>query len=146
MKVLNLLLITFLCTTVNATGSDHDHDFNRFRDREPSTQTSSGETVTWIGSIGDDWDSHNEHQHDLKFTRQNDGKSFDLESKPLMTLHHERERNLLVEITAVRTPKFLFWGNNLIVKEFKVLKELETVPHQPIEQRRRIESPHFSRI
>lgn len=144
MKFLNLFLLVFGFSFANAAGIDRD-PLSSFRDRTTVSQTPSGESIKWVGTISDESLAHNEHRHFLKFTRKSDGESFDLDSKSLMTLHHDREKNFLVEITAIRTPRFLFWGNNLIVKDFRILEELESVPHKELERPIR-ESPLSNRI
>ncbi len=146
MKFLNLLSFIFGVSFANAAGIDHDHELNGLRKRSAASQSLSGDSITWVGTISDESFAHNEHRHNLRFTRETDGKTFDIESESLMTLHHDRERNFLVEITAIKTPKFLFWGNNLIVKDFKVLEELESVPHRVNERPRFRESPISNRI
>jgi len=90
------------------------------------------EIVKWIGTVKGDSSQHTtEHNHELRFIKQSDQEEFDIvESPKLVTLHHKNEKNYLMEIEAEKTPRFLFWGGNLIVKKFKVLKELESVPHQ----------------
>lgn len=147
MKLFNLFLIVFFSFNVaNAGGiGDHDHTLIGLRNQSTASQEPSGDPVTWVGVISDEEFSHNEHRHNLRFTRKSDGKSFDLESKSLMTLHHDKEKNFLVEVTGIKTPGFLFWGNNLIVKDFKVLGELESVPHQNVVRPIR-ESPLSGRI
>ncbi len=89
------------------------------------------EIVKWIGEVKDEASDHTtEHQHSLEFTKKDNGKEYDIVDSPeLVKLHHETEKNYLVEIEAEKTPRFLFWGGNLIVKNFKVLEETAVVPH-----------------
>lgn len=100
-------------------------------DRTPAK--SEPEIVTWVGEIKDEASDHTtEHRHALKFIKKDDGKKYSIVDSPeLVKLHHETEKNYLVEIEAEKTPRFLFWGGNLIVKNFKVLHELASVPHLP---------------
>lgn len=94
----------------------------------------AGEIVRWTGTVSEEDGYHyNEHEfgHSLEFIRQNDGKSFDVvDSQELEAVHIQKEKNLLVEIEAEKTDRFLFWGGNLIVKNFKVLDELDEIPHR----------------
>ena len=107
-----------------------------FRDRDfPSDRSKkverNYEKVKWVGYIEADGSHTSKHYHDLDFVRQSDGESFDVIKSPaLEKIHCDTEKRLLVEIEAERTPKVLFWGNNLIVKKFTVLEELEPVPHK----------------
>lgn len=104
------------------------------RDRSvASAKTSAPEIVKWIGEISDSSSEHTTtHGHSLEFVNKETGNSYDIVDSPeLVKLHHESEKNYLVEIEAEKTPRFLFWGNNLIVKNFKVLDETASVPHLP---------------
>ena len=92
---------------------------------------SEPEIVKWVGEIKDEASDHTtEHGHSLEFVKKDDGKEYDIVDSPeLVKLHHETEKNYLVEVEAEKTPRFLFWGGNLIVKNFKVLEETASVPH-----------------
>jgi hypothetical protein len=98
-------------------------------DRKPAKY--EPEIVKWVGEIKDEASDHTtEHQHALEFVKKDDGKVYDIvESPELVKLHHETEKNYLVEIEAEKKPRFLFWGGNLIVKNFTVLEETASVPH-----------------
>lgn len=87
--------------------------------------------VRWTGVIKDsDFYHTTDHRHQLEFIRDQDGKSFDIvDSKPLVKLHHDKERDLRVEIEGEITSKFLFWGGNLVIKDYKILAELDRKPH-----------------
>lgn len=100
-------------------------------DRRPSEF--KPEIVKWVGEIKDEASAHTtKHQHALEFIKRDDGKVYDIVDSPdLVKLHHETEKNYLVEIEAEKTPRFLFWGGNLIVKNFRIVDELGTVPHLP---------------
>ena len=96
--------------------------------RDPSDRKpvkSEPEIVKWIGEVKDDASNHTtRHGHELEFVKKDDGKEYDIVDSPdLQNLHHETGKNFLVEIEAEKTPRFLFWGGNLIVKNFKVLEE-----------------------
>lgn len=86
----------------------------------------TNEKVVWTGTISDDPSSHNSnHDHLLKFKKRDDGQEYSvIDSPSLVAAHHEKNRVLLVEIEGEVTPRFLFWGNNLVVKNFKVIDEI----------------------
>lgn len=98
-------------------------------DRQPAK--SEPEIVKWVGEVKDEPSDHTtEHDHKLEFIKKDDGKEYDIVDSPeLVKLHHETEKNYLVEIEAEKTSRFLFWGGNLIVKNFKVIQETGSVPH-----------------
>lgn len=94
---------------------------------------SEPEIVKWVGEVRDDEGSHTtDHDHELRFTKKDDGEVYNIVDSPsLVKLHHETEKNYLVEIEAEKTAKFLFWGGNLIVKNFKVLADASgPIPHR----------------
>lgn len=94
----------------------------------------ASETVTWSGIVKEEDGYHtvgHRFGHSLEFVKQDDGAKYDIvDSDELESLHIQKEKNLLVEITAEKTNRFLFWGGNLIVKNFKVLQELDDIPHR----------------
>lgn len=89
------------------------------------------EIVKWVGEISDSASDHTTlHGHKLEFKNRETGDTYNIVDSPkLVKLHHETEKNYLVEIEAEKTSRFLFWGGNLIVKNFKVLSETASVPH-----------------
>ena len=98
--------------------------------REPRVKQPP-EIVNWVGELTDDPSTHTtDHGHALRFVRQDDKSEFDvIDSPALLKLHHDTNKNYLVEIEAEKTPQYLFGGGNLIVKNFKVLSELgDAVP------------------
>ena len=98
---------------------------------EAEEKNKSKNIVSWTGFVTADFGHHTKHNHNMEFVRQSDGRSFDIVDSPeLEKVHCESSKKLLVEVTAERTPKVLFWGNNLIVKNFKILNELEDLPHK----------------
>lgn len=117
-------------------------------ERMEMQRASAPEIVKWVGTIQDNADSHTtEHKHELEFTRKDNGDSYDIVDSPeLVKLHHETEKNYVVEIEAEKTPKFLFWGGNLIVKNFKVLEEASSrIAHRaPAVAQRSSSGPRFS--
>jgi len=103
-------------------------------DRKPAS--TGPEIVKWIGEISNSASDHTTlHNHSLEFKNRETGKTYDIVDSPdLVKVHHENEKNYLVEIEAEKTPRFLFWGGNLIVKNFKILGETASVPHLPAPQ------------
>lgn len=94
-------------------------------ERREMQRTSQPEIVKWVGTVRDDANTHTtEHGHELKFTRKDTGDSYNIVDSPeLVKLHHETEKNFVLEIEAEKTPRFIFWGGNLIVKKFQVIEE-----------------------
>lgn len=99
----------------------------------------ASEPVKWTGILNESEGYHfvgHKFGHDLQFVRQSDGKAFSVvNSEKIRKMHNDIEKNLLIEITAEVTPKFLFWGGNLEVSDFKVINELEPIPHKMYERR-----------
>lgn len=128
-----VVLLIFLGLVNGPAFASNERDFLNER-----AAPSKPEMVKWIGVVkGDPLYHTTDHDHSLEFLRQSDGDTFDIVDSPkLVKLHHDTEKNFLAEIEAEKTSRFLFWGGNLIVKNFKVLKELETVAHsEPIQRR-----------
>ena len=120
MKKLILTLILAITAPLSFAGSPE-----KVKKIEP------GNLVNWIGYVDADYGHNTKHKHNMKFVRQSDGETFDIVDSPdLEKTHCESSKKLLVEITAERTPRVLFWGNNLMVKNFKILNELEGLPHK----------------
>lgn len=121
---LSLALIAVTSLSIHpafAMERDGGPRFNR-----DSNIKSEPEIVKWVGEVRDELSSHTtDHEHDLKFIKQDTGDDYDIVDSPeLVKLHHETEKNYLMEIEAEKTPRFLFWGGNLVVKNFRVVKEL----------------------
>ena len=96
--------------------------------------------MTRVGEIKDDsveMSHTTRHRHNLEFIDKDTGKSYDVVDSPaLEKIHCESGKNLLVEVEAELTPRVLFWGNNLIVKNFKILGETsDLIPHQEPRER-----------
>lgn len=121
-----LVAIAIFAVSFSAQARD-GINFREIRDSKPQPP----EIVKWIGEISDSASDHTTlHGYSLKFTNNETGKSYDIKDSPeLVQIHHDNEKNYLIEIEAEKTPRFLFWGNNLIVKNFKVLNEIASVPH-----------------
>ncbi len=101
-------------------------------ERMERDRASAPEIVKWVGTIKDDADSH-PAEHELAFTRKDNGATYDIVDSPeLVKLHHDTEKNYVVEIEAEKTSKFLFWGGNLIVKNFRVIGSLTTLRLQSV--------------
>lgn len=138
-KLISIVVLGILVTYSSAFGiKGRGRDSS---DRKPVI--SEPEIVKWIGEVKDDASSHTtRHEHELEFVKKDDGKEYDIVDSPdLQNFHHETGKNFLVEIEAEKTPKFLFWGGNLIVKNFKVLEETsDVIPHaKPLESTRTFE-------
>ena len=91
------------------------------------------QSVKWVGTLVEKRGYHTpEHSsnHALELVRQDNNEEYDvIESESLLGVHIEKDKDLLVEIEGEVTPRFLFWGGDLIVKSFKILNELEAIPH-----------------
>lgn len=100
-------------------------------------QISAPETLKLVGEISDPASGHTtRHKHNLKIKNLETGESYKIVDSPeLVKIHHENEKNYLVEIEAEVTSRFLFWGGNLTVKNFKVIDEIASVPHFPATER-----------
>lgn len=126
-----LMALAFILVSANAfalPGEGRDRSF----DRTSSHTKFQPEIVKWVGEVKDDRSTHTtEHRHELEFVKKDDGKRYDIVDSPeLVKLHHETGKSYLAEIEAEKTPRFLFWGGNLIVKNFKVLEETsDVIPH-----------------
>lgn len=94
------------------------------------------DSIKWTGVVKEQDGYHtpkHEFGHTLEFVRQDDQKTFELvDSEGLLNIHSAKEKNLLVEVEGEITPRFLFWGGNLVVKSFKVLNELDDIPHHKL--------------
>src|SRR3989338_3483475 len=65
------------------------------------------EIVKWVGEISDSESDHTtQHGHKLKFKNHETGDTYDIVDSPeLVKLHHETEKNYLVEIEAEKTSR-----------------------------------------
>ncbi len=123
MKTFNFLILSVLLFNFNTSFASDALD--------SKTDSLDGE-MTWVGEIKDDPRTHTtEHRHALEFVRDVDGDSFDIVDSPELTrLHHETGKNYRIEAKVAKTPKFLFFGGNLVVKSFKVIEETsDSIPH-----------------
>jgi hypothetical protein len=95
---------------------------------------SESATVKWTGLLNEKREYHYyspDQSHNLEFISNSDNQSFDIvESEDLVNYHTQKDKILEVEIEGQITPRFLFWGGNLKVTSFKILKELEAIPRR----------------
>lgn len=99
-----------------------------------NSQKVEPEMVKWIGEISDASGHTSGHEHSMQFKNQVTGKVYDLTAPDLTKLHHDAEKNYLVEIEAEKRPKFLFWGGDLVVKKYRVIRDIASVPHEEVEE------------
>ena len=135
-SILTALFVSTL--TVNAFalpgegrgGLDHDVSKNT------KTEKPKPEIVKWEGYVEADGGHTTRHDHELEFVRKSDGESFSIVDSPdLEKAHCDSSKKLRVKIEAEKTSRFLFWGGNLIVKNFEVLEELAQIPHKKYKPR-----------
>ena len=127
-KISSFLLFLVFSSSLQSQAKLRDRDFLFDRNKKEDRVY---EKVKWIGYIEADAGHTTKHYHDVRFVKKSNNQGFDIINSPMLEKAHcASEKRLLVEIEAERTPKFLFWGNNLIVKKFKILKELEAEPHK----------------
>lgn len=121
-----LLALALMASSANAYAIAREP--RSWRETQP---TSSPDIVKMVGEISDSASDHTTlHEHQLEFKSRETGDTYNIVDSPdLVKLHHQTEKNYLVEIVAEKTPRFLFWGGNLIVKSFRVLNETAVVPH-----------------
>ncbi len=113
-----ILTLIFLITTARAMALIKSEGFN-----DPSLPKKfEPEMVDWIGEAKEEPTSH-ETNHELLFFRI-DGKKFNvIDSPDFVKFYHEKTKNYLLEIKAEKTPSFLFWGGNLVVKKFRIITD-----------------------
>lgn len=89
--------------------------------------------VAWTGRLFDSPSTHNTtHGHYLMFEDSASKKVYDIVDSPeLEKLHHETNRNYQIKIEGRITPKFLFFGGNLVVSKYEILGESEEIPLNP---------------
>lgn len=82
------------------------------------------EIVEWQGSVACDDQPEPGEPCDLRFTREPDGDEFSIAIPgKLAELEWGSGVSRRVRLRAKRTPKFLFWGNELVVIDFWMLDE-----------------------
>jgi hypothetical protein len=84
-------------------------------------------TLRAVGAIIENPSDHTtRHDHSLKFLNLLDGQISDIVDSPeLIKSHCESGQKSVVEITGSRTGKFLFWGGNLVVTDFRIHPDIE---------------------
>lgn len=87
------------------------------------------EIVKWSGLIYDLPNTHTtDHNHSLLFEESKSQKIYDVvNSSEIEKLHHATNKKYEVELEGYLTPQFLFWGGNLVVTNFNILKDLGVV-------------------
>lgn len=150
MNQIKIVSIAFLITVASSiTAQAQAERIEREpRDRGQRSAQETKETapgvVRWRGTLQDDSSSHTtEHEHRLRFVRHDDQKVYDMEIGPeLARIHHETEKNLIVEVEVERTSRFLFWGGNLVVRRFTILGSAgEAIPHRELASDQKIVTP-----
>ncbi len=120
-----IILLIFLITTSEARTLISEGRESVYRERifdRSFPKKFETDIVNWIGEAREDSTSH-ETNHDVLFFRM-DGKKYNIIDSPdLVRFCHEKNKNYLLEIEAEKTPSFLFWGGNLIVKKFKIVTD-----------------------
>lgn len=121
-----IVLISTLSLNANAEprGGDKSSDYGIKKQYVP-------EILELKGLVKSDGNHKDDCNVDLKLIESETGKSYNIsEPGELAVIHCSKEKDLLVQMKAERTPKFLFWGGNLKVQSFEVLEELDSQPHK----------------
>lgn len=97
-----------------------------------STSTKPNQTTLVTGELSDDLSTHDtRHEHQLSFKNQETGEVFKVADNAELKKLHESGKNYLIQANVSTSPKFLFWGGELIVKNFNVIKETsDEIPHR----------------
>lgn len=136
MKSVLIALVLTLSTSAFALPGEGRNGIDRDVGTNSKSEKDKPEIVNWEGFVVADGGHTTRHDHDLEFVRESDGETFDIVDSPaLEKIHCDSSKKLRVKIEAEKTSRFLFWGGNLIVKNFKVLEELDSIPHQKYEPR-----------
>lgn len=87
-------------------------------------------SVQLTGTVFDSPASHTtNHFHSLQFEDAQSKKNFDVVDSPqIEKLHHETNKNYQVALEGRITPKFLFWGGNLVISKFEITGESDAIP------------------
>lgn len=131
MKTSNVVLLVtsfFIAGSVYAKGPDHD-TFDRWNRNPAQSVESKPEVISGEGIVRCNGGCYGSSDGcSLQFVRSDDGKVFDLAKNPeLIALHCQNHaRDLKVSLSGEKTPRFLFWGDNLKVSNFQVLGEVAT--------------------
>ena len=135
-SILTILFVSTFSVSAFALPGEGRGGFDRGIDKNTKSEKSEPEIVKWEGYVEADGGHTTRHDHDLEFVRQSDGETFDIVDSPaLEKVHCDTSKKLRVKIEPEKTSRFLFWGGNLIVKNFEVLEELDQVPHKKYKPR-----------
>lgn len=93
----------------------------------------ASESAKWTGVLQESKGYHSTNhtsEHSLVFVSNETGKTFEVEdNQELISSHIEKDKKLLMEAEGEVTSRFLFWGGNLIIKNYKILEDLEPIVH-----------------
>ncbi len=109
-------------------GGDREYPFDR------QYKPSPPEMVTWNGFVKCENESHAKTgECDMIFIDKNADEFDIIESPDLLRVHCSKHTDLEVRLTAEKTPSFLFWGGDLKVAKFDVVREVnsEEIPKKP---------------
>ena len=117
--------LTFGTVALGAPVSERHHGYNEHVG-SVDQEVLLPEMITWTGWVRCEAGTHETaHQCDLEFVRK-DGEVFAvIDSPELKRMHCGGNADLKVTLTAEKTPRFLFWGGNLIAKKFEIVKRGE---------------------
>lgn len=96
----------------------------------PVTSFAGAQNFVYLtGLVYDNPSTHTTtHGHSLNFKEAESMKSYGIVDSPeIERLHHETNKNFTVRVEGRITPKFLFFGGNLVVTKFEVLAESEVI-------------------
>lgn len=125
-NILTLALLSLIFSSVSAFANFEDRNV-RFRDAQ-QRKTPTPLIIKWEGLIH----STDSDEINLEFIRRVDQKSFDIEpASELESLDWKDHKARVVSLTAELTPRFLFWGGNLVVKDYKIKEVRQYSPRTP---------------
>lgn len=97
-----------------------------------NAESNSEEFKKWIGTIKcQDSTANLTHGHEATFINQEDQEELDIvDSENFVQKQCSRSKTSVLEIEARKTSQFLFWGGNLVVKNFRTLEDIGEMQHQ----------------
>ncbi len=102
----------------------NEGSLDRMRQAEPASVAQEIQKLTGVVRC-QEYSHGSTHDCDLEIVEDSTGNQMDIvESPDLLKRHCQNDRELRVSLTAEKTPRFLFWGGNLKVKNFEILEEL----------------------
>lgn len=132
MKVLAFILTMTFTGALFARGIEHDR-FDHFETLREMRQQQKSQAKKQVpkeldGRVRCANDSHSKNGNcDLEFVTKS-GDVLDIDENMVLGKRHcKNHKDLMVKLTAMVHPKFLFWGGGLDVKSYDVLKEVEPV-------------------